>query len=330
MWERNDYDDGFDTYKIGSGAPSPGWVPGCESTWQGAASSTTSSSSNRGRRHSTASDSGDTGIGTSCSDSVEDHSGSSSTLSFQPLRSQGPIPTAHVMPSPSSAKLTAPPAAGSWGSCQLPSPATDSPLDMKDPRPVRRWSSLTRLSGPAGDKGGSPGGRPAYRGDPHGSLDRRLLYGYRADGGLGLHARSPGAEPRYRYELCGKAEPPGPSPLKPATLDLTYSALPESKAPAPPGLQAPAQRGLPLGHQAVGVAHPARRQDPDVAQRADALQPRGVPRRARAVRPQRLATGAAAREAAAGGGAGTGTVFESSVAPPAGVWHYPQFPGPPG
>ncbi|KAJ8355903.1 hypothetical protein SKAU_G00186970 [Synaphobranchus kaupii] len=312
MWERNDYVDGFDTYKMGSGAPSPGWVPGCESTWQGPASSSSAAigGSNRARRHSTASDSGDTGIGTSCSDSVEDHSSSSGTLSFQPLRSQGPIPTAHVMPSPSSSKLSAPPAPDSWGGPQMPS-ALVSPLDMKDPRPVRRWSSLTRLSGTGADKG-SPTGRPACRGDPHGSLDRGLLYGYlsarlhhapdnpaalhrlspgaelhtlspgaelhrlspgaelhrpspgaelhrlspgaelhRPSPGAELHRLSPGAEPRYRYELCGKAEPTGPSPRKPNSLDLTYSALPESK-PHAAGLQSPAQRGLPLGHQAVG------------------------------------------------------------------------------
>lgn len=53
---------------LGSSASSPGWAPGCESAWHGSASV---SSSNRARRHSTASDSADTGIGTSCSDSVE-------------------------------------------------------------------------------------------------------------------------------------------------------------------------------------------------------------------------------------------------------------------
>lgn len=51
-----------------------------------------------GRRPGT-SDSGDTGIGTSVSDSTEDFCSSSSSPSFQPIRSQIPIPTAHVMPS---------------------------------------------------------------------------------------------------------------------------------------------------------------------------------------------------------------------------------------
>uniref|UniRef100_A0A671NNT7 Centrosomal protein of 85 kDa-like n=1 Tax=Sinocyclocheilus anshuiensis TaxID=1608454 RepID=A0A671NNT7_9TELE len=176
MWARNDFEDGFDAYKIGSSTSSPGWVPGCDSAWQ--ASSSAAGISSRGRRHSAASDSGDTGIGTSCSDSVEDHSSSSGTLSFQPLRSQGPIPTAHVMPSPSSSKLSVPSAPTSpWSSCQLPSPL-DSPLDMKDPRPVRRWSSLTRLTG---QEKSTPPGRPSYRMDPHGSLDRGVLYGYRQD-----------------------------------------------------------------------------------------------------------------------------------------------------
>ncbi|XP_060772400.1 centrosomal protein of 85 kDa-like isoform X2 [Neoarius graeffei] len=191
-----------------SSASSPGWVPGCESAWHGSSSI---SSSNRARRHSAASDSADTGIGTSCSDSVEDHSSSSGTLSFQPLRSQGSIPTAHVMPSPSSSKLSAQSVPGSpWNSSQLSSPIS-SPLDMKDPRPMRRWSSLTRLSGQ------EKNGKTSYHPDAHGSLDRGLL-----------HAR------------------PDSSPLKPSTLDLSYSALPESRT----SLVMP--RGHSLGHQAVG------------------------------------------------------------------------------
>ncbi|XP_027011233.1 centrosomal protein of 85 kDa-like isoform X2 [Tachysurus fulvidraco] len=190
-----------------SSTSSPGWVPGCESAWHGSSSI---NSSNRARRHSAASDSADTGIGTSCSDSVEDHSSSSGTLSFQPLRSQGSIPTAHVMPSPSSSKLSVTQSVpGSpWNGSQLSSPVC-SPLDMKDPRPVRRWSSLTRLSGQ------EKSGRTSCNLDAHGSLDRSLL---RSDS----------------------------SPLKPSTLDLSYSALPESRA----SLVTP--RGHSLGHQAVG------------------------------------------------------------------------------
>uniref|UniRef100_A0A673MRF7 Centrosomal protein of 85 kDa-like n=1 Tax=Sinocyclocheilus rhinocerous TaxID=307959 RepID=A0A673MRF7_9TELE len=223
------------------------------------ASSSAAGISSRGRRHSAASDSGDTGIGTSCSDSVEDHSSSSGTLSFQPLRSQGPIPTAHVMPSPSSSKLSVPSAPTSpWSSCQLPSPL-DSPLDMKDPRPVRRWSSLTRLTG---QEKSTPPGRPSYRMDPHGSLDRGVLYGYRqdplySDGFLSesLHKLSTNSD-FTKYDLgssntLGKTDSSCSSPLKPSTLDLTYSALPESKTPTI-GLAGPGQRGPTLRHQAVG------------------------------------------------------------------------------
>ncbi|XP_067097811.1 centrosomal protein of 85 kDa-like isoform X2 [Osmerus mordax] len=268
MWGRNDFEDGYDTFKTGCSSSSPGWVPGCDSTWQ--PTSSAPGNSNRGRRHSTASDSGDTGIGTSCSDSVEDHSSSSTTPSFQPLRSGGGIPTAHVMPSPSpssSSKLCGPSTgvASPWSSsCQLAAPSPPDPsLDMQDPRPVRRWSSLTRLSAP--EKTCPSGRASGYRYDPHGSLDRGLLYGYRQEplGGStttittepylpltqGLQLRSPGADPRYRYD------PARGSPLKPRSLDLGYGVLTESRAPgtgAAASLVLPSQRGLPLGHQAPG------------------------------------------------------------------------------
>lgn len=189
-----------------------------------------------------------------------DHSSSSGTLSFQPLRPQGSIPTAHVMPSPSSSKLTAPSAPTSpWSSCQLPSPL-DSPLDMKDPRPVRRWSSLNRLTG---QEKATPSGRPSHRVDPHGSLDRGVLYGYRQDPlysdsflSQSLHKLSTNSDFSNKYDLgstntLGKTDSSCSSPLKPSTLDLTYSALPESKTPTN-GLVGPGQRSPSLRHQAVG------------------------------------------------------------------------------
>uniref|UniRef100_A0A8B9PEF4 Uncharacterized protein n=1 Tax=Apteryx owenii TaxID=8824 RepID=A0A8B9PEF4_APTOW len=49
---------------------SVGWLPGTESLWR-SINISSSGQSNPVRRHSIASDSGDTGIGTSCSDSVE-------------------------------------------------------------------------------------------------------------------------------------------------------------------------------------------------------------------------------------------------------------------
>ncbi|XP_065553655.1 centrosomal protein of 85 kDa isoform X1 [Lathamus discolor] len=50
-------------------------------------------------RSSSVADSGDGGIGTSCSDSTEDFCSSSNGSSFQPIKAQVTIPTAHVMPS---------------------------------------------------------------------------------------------------------------------------------------------------------------------------------------------------------------------------------------
>ncbi|NXC21187.1 CEP85 protein, partial [Corythaeola cristata] len=50
-------------------------------------------------RCSSVADSGDGGIGTSCSDSTEDFCSSSNGSSFQPIKTQVTIPTAHVMPS---------------------------------------------------------------------------------------------------------------------------------------------------------------------------------------------------------------------------------------
>uniref|UniRef100_A0A8D0P3Y2 Centrosomal protein 85 n=1 Tax=Sus scrofa TaxID=9823 RepID=A0A8D0P3Y2_PIG len=50
-------------------------------------------------RCSSVADSGDTAIGTSCSDLAEDFCSSSSSPSFQPIKSHVTIPTAHVMPS---------------------------------------------------------------------------------------------------------------------------------------------------------------------------------------------------------------------------------------
>ncbi|NXY77975.1 CEP85 protein, partial [Glareola pratincola] len=48
---------------------------------------------------SSVADSGDGGIGTSCSESAEDFCNSSNGSSFQPIKTQVTIPTAHVMPS---------------------------------------------------------------------------------------------------------------------------------------------------------------------------------------------------------------------------------------
>lgn len=55
---------------VGPDYSSSAWLPGNESLWQ-ATTVPSNQRNNHIRRHSIASDSGDTGIGTSCSDSVE-------------------------------------------------------------------------------------------------------------------------------------------------------------------------------------------------------------------------------------------------------------------
>jgi len=210
-----------------------------------------------------------------------------------------------VLPSPApsstgSAKLSVAPSspcsASPWSSlCQLSTPAgasrLDLPgsLDMKDTQPIRRWSSLTRLS--AGTER-SAGKGLAYRcnPDPHGSLDRGLLHGYRKDslGQSNVDAyhpsplsssssphfnsllRSPGGTDPHLW--CDRSSRPAggvgqgtdsarssalSSPLKPRSLDLNYSALPESRLGSAgsgggPGLGFTNQRGLSFAQQAVG------------------------------------------------------------------------------
>ncbi|XP_061784127.2 centrosomal protein of 85 kDa-like isoform X2 [Nerophis lumbriciformis] len=195
MWTRGDPDDGHESSKTGSNSGgSPGWVGSHESTWHSKQPSIFR------RRHSSVSDSGDTGIGTYCSDGVEDDSSSSTApSSLRPLSISGQedafgnsIPVVHVKPSPSTTsyvnlKRTA--SSSSSGhlsrSCQVLPPAS-SPLsapgsvDMKDQQPIRRWSSLTKLSCGA-EKSSSRTSVHQRNTDLHGSLDRGLLSGYKKE-----------------------------------------------------------------------------------------------------------------------------------------------------
>ncbi|XP_072913497.1 centrosomal protein of 85 kDa-like isoform X1 [Hemitrygon akajei] len=160
MWGRviSDHKNGFliCSRQTGSDVAHTGWVQGCEAVWQ-APVLLTSGRNNTSRRFSATSDSGDTGIGTSSSDSIEEHS--SGISSFKPIRSHVAIPTAHVMPSTSNPSLSRLGEKDDGAPCtkvnlskMLPSKSqnvfTRNPsLDMKDPRPIRKWSSLTKLNG---------------------------------------------------------------------------------------------------------------------------------------------------------------------------------------
>ncbi|CAJ1077549.1 centrosomal protein of 85 kDa-like isoform X2 [Xyrichtys novacula] len=263
MWYRSDAEDGYESNKTGSSSSSsPGWVlghdSGCHRDAPGPGNIILG-----GRRHSTVSDSGDTGIGTYCSDSMEDDSSSSTTpLSFQPLShshlglDEDGVPGVHILPSPSSAS---PCSSSRWSrSYQQHTPAmsplsTPSCLDMKDQRPIRKWSSLTKLSSGT-DKTSTRTSSEPQNPDSRGSLDRGLLHGYRKEprgSNMDLYLplsssslsrtlllRSPGAAPGYRYlhnsrstglETERSISSALSSPAKHTSLDMNYSALPETK-----------------------------------------------------------------------------------------------------
>ncbi|NXD76699.1 CE85L protein, partial [Halcyon senegalensis] len=257
----------------GSDYSAVGWLPGAESLWQSTTISS-SSQSNPVRRHSIASDSGDTGIGTSCSDSVEDHSTSSGTSSFKPSRSLVSIPTAHVMPSNASSSLSKHREAfksdgSKWSTSFVRSGggrnpgALDNSLDMKDARPVRKWSSLSKLSSP---NTFSPDGS-SHSVDSRASTDKAVSPQLRTNGPSCLHdsmellkiedkemgkRRSSLLDCKYKFETCSKDDFVSDSSRRLA-LDLTYSALPESK-PTASSCEAFGQRYVTLGQQAVSGA----------------------------------------------------------------------------
>ncbi|XP_005073353.1 centrosomal protein of 85 kDa-like [Mesocricetus auratus] len=258
---------------------SSAWLPGNESLWQ----ATTVPSSHRNnhiRRHSITSDSGDTGIGTSCSDSVEDHSTSSGTLSFKPSRSLVTLPTAHVMPSNSSASISkhreSVASDGSkWTTSLMQTLGDhsrgeqDSSLDMKDFRPLRKWSSLSKLTAP--DNCNQSG--IAYTEELRNDLEKtgkgkNLPPHLRTFGPSCLHdsmemlkledkeinkKRSSTLDCKYKFESYNKEDTrASSSALRRQTLDMTYSALPESKPIVTGSETFESPKYLMLGQQAVG------------------------------------------------------------------------------
>lgn len=229
---------------------------------------------------------------------TDDSSSSTTPSSFHPLSQHhlgqdegfgSGIPIVHVMPSPSALphsclKMPASPSSstGRWSrSCQLLTPTMSpqyapSSLDMKDHQhqPIRRWSSLTKLSSGA-DKSSTRTSAYQYNPNSQGSLDRGVLYGYRkeprgSNTNTGLYLplsssmlshsllqRSPGAGPCYWNNHSIRS--PGletdlslsstlSSPVKHNSLNMSYSALPETKLPWG-SLSLPKQADSTLGHQ---------------------------------------------------------------------------------
>ncbi|XP_066229477.1 centrosomal protein of 85 kDa-like [Saccopteryx leptura] len=254
------------------------WLPGSESLWQ-ATAVPSSHRSNHIRRHSIASDSGDTGIGTSCSDSVEDHSTSSGTLTFQPSRSLVALPTANVMPShPSTSvskhrdSLTSDGSKWSTGLMQTLGNhirgEQDSSLDMKDFRPLRKWSSLSKLTAPENcSQGGIARTEESRSGLEKTGRGKALTSQLRTIGPSCLHdsmemlkledkeinkRRSSTLDCKYKFESCSKEDFRAASALRRQALDMTYSALPESKPGVTSSEAFESPKYLMLGQQAVG------------------------------------------------------------------------------
>uniref|UniRef100_A0A3P9H3T0 Centrosomal protein 85, like n=1 Tax=Oryzias latipes TaxID=8090 RepID=A0A3P9H3T0_ORYLA len=256
MWGRNQ----DESDKTGS----PGWGFGPDPAWPGG------SGMYGGRRRSAVSDSGDTGIGTLCSDSLEDDSGSGTTppslqlsLHLHSSRDDDSVPVVAITPSssfsPGSGCRTpaSPHSVGRWSqSLYSAKPRTfqigaPSSLDLKDPQPIRRWSSFTKLSS-GSEKNPTRTSSFQYSPDAQGSLDRGLQYGSRKacrstsmDLYLPLSSistcsttlqRSPSASPASWYQHSSRSmgldmdrfpSSAHSSPLKQSRLDMKYSPLPE-------------------------------------------------------------------------------------------------------
>ncbi|XP_011534112.1 centrosomal protein of 85 kDa-like isoform X2 [Homo sapiens] len=258
---------------------SSAWLPANESLWQ----ATTVPSNHRNnhiRRHSIASDSGDTGIGTSCSDSVEDHSTSSGTLSFKPSQSLITLPTAHVMPSNSSASISKlreslTPDGSKWSTSLMQTLGNhsrgeqDSSLDMKDFRPLRKWSSLSKLTAPDNcGQGGTVCREESRNGLEKIGKAKALTSQLRTIGPSCLHdsmemlrledkeinkKRSSTLDCKYKFESCSKEDfRASSSTLRRQPVDMTYSALPESKPIMTSSEAFEPPKYLMLGQQAVG------------------------------------------------------------------------------
>ncbi|XP_018590135.1 centrosomal protein of 85 kDa isoform X2 [Scleropages formosus] len=196
-------------------------------------------------------DSGDTGLGTTPSDSTEDFRSSSSSPSFQPIRSQIPIPTAHVMPSTAGplapkcqASATAPSgsressSSSSSKSCSLAKSASSPNLEGQthaDGGPATKPDCLSRYRSLVNGLDHSlfpPGGERSRLDDGQGfevptmepTLNQSVL----------LTTFCP--DPRYRLQMSGLG---GTPEVRVGTgAESTYKLLPEAK----PGLHGAPQR----------------------------------------------------------------------------------------
>ncbi|NXR67083.1 CEP85 protein, partial [Rhadina sibilatrix] len=200
-------------------------------------------------------ESGDGGIGTSCSDSTEDFCNSSSGSSFHPIKTQVTIPTAHVMPSTLGA-----------------SPSKLCPPGDQD---CSQSSAKPAVPGSAPDRPGLTRNGDLNAGKSSQVPPRDLLRLYRASGENGCEHSWPPAVDHMRTEDTWKFDTPAMEQTLNQSLFLDslctdplhrcqkfnpsseagkdhYKLLPESKqAPAANGACEPRDRTWPSGSRLV-------------------------------------------------------------------------------
>ncbi|XP_076016795.1 centrosomal protein of 85 kDa [Genypterus blacodes] len=220
-----------------------------------------------GRRPGTA-DSGDTGLGTSASDSTEDFCSASSSPSFQPIRSQIPIPTAHVMPSTAGAPASKPqprgqeePQASAESHRTSSGSRTPSGSSSKSSS-LSKSASSPNLDAPPGAGGDPVGPKPdclsRYRSLVNG-LDHSLFPIDHTRVDEGQRFDTPAVEPtlnqsallgglcpdvRLRLQLTGlKENPDCVSEAYRGGMELGYKVLPEARPGVSSSAEASNQRG---------------------------------------------------------------------------------------
>ncbi|XP_042346396.1 centrosomal protein of 85 kDa isoform X1 [Plectropomus leopardus] len=219
-----------------------------------------------GRRPGT-SDSGDTGIGTSASDSTEDFCSSSSSPPFQPIRSQIPIPTAHVMPSTAGAPASKPKSCvqedslSSEGHRSSSSSRTPSGSTSKSSS-LSKSASSPNLDAQAGVGGDNVGPKPdclsRYRSLVNG-LDHSLFPSDHTRMDEGQRFDTPAVEPtlnqsallgglcpdvRLRLQATGIRDAPDcVSEAYRGGMEHSYKVLPEARPGVPGTAETSNQRG---------------------------------------------------------------------------------------
>ncbi|KAB0346489.1 hypothetical protein FD754_011346 [Muntiacus muntjak] len=214
------------------------------------------------------------------SNNSNNHSTSSGTSSFKPSRSLVTLPTAHVMPSNSSASVSklreSLTSDGSKWSISLMQALgnhsrgeQDSSLDMKDSRPLRKWSSLSKLAVPENcSQSGVVRTEASRRGLERTGREKALTAQLRTTGPSCLHdsmemleledkeinkKRPSTLDSKYKFESCSKEDfRASSSTLRRQALDMTYSALPESKPIMTSSEAFESPKYFMLGQQAVG------------------------------------------------------------------------------